>query len=146
MSLSPSLILQTLCDSFSKFWHFFSRNLCIKLGCRGKPASFRLRKKNFFHDAQISLLSRYYTKILFSRISIYDTLLKRNQDLKTLEGHFQFPQDIIIIKYNIVCFKKIVVGIDCLWIITPHKNICKHFEIWDLPSLNFRTQKPLQRK
>lgn len=69
-------------------------------------------KKNFFHDAQISLLSRYYTKILFSRISIYDTLLKRNQDLKTLEGDFQFPQDIVIIKYNIVCFKKIVVGID----------------------------------
>ena len=63
------------------------------------------KKKNFFHDTQISLLSRYYTKILFSRISIYDTLLKRNQD-------FQFPQDIVIIKYNIVCFKKIVVGID----------------------------------
>ena len=61
-------------------------------------------KKNFFHDAQISLLSRYYTKILFSRISIYDTLLKRNQDLKTLEGDFQFPQDIVIIKYNIVFF------------------------------------------
>ena len=70
-------------------------------------------KKNFFHEAQISLLSRYYTKILFSRISIYDTLLKRNQDLKTLEGDFQFPQDIVIIKYNIVFFfKKIVVGID----------------------------------
>ena len=83
----------------------------MKLGCRGKPASFRLRKKNFFHDAQISLLSRYYTKILFSRISIYDTLLKRNQDLKTLEGDFQFPQDVVI-KYNIACFKKIAVGID----------------------------------
>lgn len=68
-------------------------------------------KNNFFHDAQISLLSRYYTKIVFSRISIYDTLLKRNQDLKTLEGDFQFPQDIVI-KYNIACFKKIAIGID----------------------------------